>query len=294
MLGRLLLGGSLRKRLPKPLKRRLEVRVQAKDLRFLTQPILVGHFERDPIAGPQRLIDTELLDGELTQRHSLGLYAGPLGTASAVLRVPNELERARGSLRGAVVTGLGPYDGGLSVSKLTEAVRAGTLRYLLHLVDVLGRDEREVSLATLLLGYNSSANFTVEGSIEALVRGVMEANARFFETTRLNIRVGRLDIVELYIDTAITAVYSLRRMESRLAALADQLQTQLVCNPALERGEGRRQRLFDAGAGSYWPRLIITAAKDPEPQADARSRCRAGHRAGRYAEVPVHRPTRAR
>jgi CHAT domain/Lecithin:cholesterol acyltransferase len=266
MLARSLLGGSQRKRLPKPRKRRLEVRVQAKDLRFLTQPILVGHYERDPIAGPQRLIDSELLDGELSQRHSLGLYAGPLGTASAVLRVPNELERARGSLRGAVVTGLGPYDGGLSVSKLTEAVRAGTLRYLLHLADVLGRDEREVSLATLLLGYNSSANFTVEGSIEALVRGVMEANARFFETTRLNIRVGRLDIVELYIDTAITAVYSLRRMESRLAALADQLQTQLVCNPALERGEGRRQRLFDAGAGSYWPRLIITAADGPEPQ----------------------------
>ena len=268
MLGRLLLGGSLRKRLPKPLKRRLEVRVMAKDLRFLTQPILVGHYERDPIAGPQRLIDTELLDGELSQRHGLGLYAGPLGTASAVLRVPNELERARGSLRGAVVTGLGPYDGGLSVSKLTEAVRAGTLRYLLHLADVLGKDEREVSLATLLLGYNSSANFTVEGSIEALVRGVMEANKRFFETTRLNIRVGRLDIVELYIDTAITAVYSLRRMESRLAALADQLQTQLVCHPALERGDGRRQRLFDAGAGSYWPRLIITAAKDAAPQAN--------------------------
>jgi pimeloyl-ACP methyl ester carboxylesterase len=267
MLGRSLLGGSQRKRLPKPRKRRLEVRVQAKDLRFLTQPILVGHYERDPIAGPQRLIDTELLDGELSQRHSLGLYAGPLGTASAVLRVPNELERARGSLRGAVVTGLGPYDGGLSVTSLTEAVRAGTLRYLLHVADVLGRDEREVSLATLLLGYNSSANFTLEGSIEALVRGVMEANQRFFETTRLNILVGRLDIVELYIDTAITAVYSLRRMESRLAALADQLQTHLVCHPALERGEGRRQRLFDAGVGSYWPRLIVTAAKCPEPQA---------------------------
>jgi hypothetical protein len=267
MLGRALLGGSLRRQLPKPRKRRLEVRVQAKDLRFLMQPILVGHYERDPIAGPQRLIDTELLDGELSQRHSLGLYAGPLGTASAVLRVPNELERARGSLRGAVVAGLGPYDGGLSVSSLTEAVRAGTLRYLLHLADVLGRDEREVSLATLLLGYNSSANLTVEGSIEALVRGVMEANQRFFETTRLNIRVGRLDIVELYIDTAITAVYSLRRMESRLAALADQLQTQLVCHGALERGEGRRQRLFDAGAGSYWPRLIVTAAKDPESRA---------------------------
>ena len=260
MLTRSLLGASLRNRVPARRKRRLEVRVQAKDLRFLVQPILVGQYERDPIAGPQRLIDNELLDGDLSQRHSLGLYAGPLGSATVVLRAPNAIERSRGSLRGAIVTGLGPYDGGLSVTSLTEAVRAGALRYLLQLIDVLGKGEREVSLATLLLGYNSSANLTVEASIEALVRGVMEANARFFETTRLNIRIVRLDIVELYIDTAITAVYSLRRLEGRLAAAAEQLQTQLVCSPALERGEGRRQRLFDGGAGSYWPRLIVTAA----------------------------------
>ncbi len=260
MLTRSLLGASLRNRVPARRKRRLEVRVQAKDLRFLVQPILVGQYERDPIAGPQRLIDNELLDGDLSQRHNLGLHAGPLGSATVVLRAPNAIERARGSLRGAIVTGLGPYDGGLSVTSLTEAVRAGALRYLLQLVDVLGKGEREVSLATLLLGYNSSANLTVEASIEALVRGVMEANVRFFETTRLNIRIGRLDIVELYIDTAITAVYSLRRLEGRLAAVAERLQTQLVCSPALERGEGRRQRLFDGGAGSYWPRLIVTAA----------------------------------
>jgi hypothetical protein len=269
-LGRALLGGALRNRMPTRRKRRLDVRVKAEDLRFLVQPILVGQYERDPIAGPQQLIDSELLDGDLSQRHSLGLYAGPLGTATVVLRVPNEVERARGSLRGAVVTGLGPYDGGLSVTSLTEAVRAGALRYLLQLVDVLGKDEREVSLATLLLGYNSSANLSVEASIEALVRGVMEANARFFETTRLNIRIGRLNIVELYIDTAITAVYSLRRLQARLASLAERLQTELVCNPALERGEGRRQRLFDAGAGSYWPRLIVTAANaTPQPVAPA-------------------------
>ena len=272
MLGRSLLGGSLRNRIPVRRKRRLEVRVKAKDLRFLAQPILVGQYESDPIAGPQRLIDSELLDGDLSQRHSLGLYAGPLGTAIVVLRAPNEVERARGSLRGAVVTGLGPYDGGLSVSSLTEAVRAGALRYLLQLVDVLGKDEREVSLATLLLGYNSSANLSVEASIEALVRGVMEANARFFETTRLNIRIDRLDIVELYIDTAITAVYSLRRMEGRLAAVAAQLQTQLVCQPgagarrgaapaavrrrrrqllaAADRHRGRRRRSARAAAGN--------------------------------------------
>jgi hypothetical protein len=269
MLGRSLLGGSLRNRVPPRRKRRLEVRVHAKDLRFLTQPILVGHYERDPIAGPQWLIDRELLDGDLSERRSLGLYAGPLGTATVVLRVPNEAERARGSLRGAVVTGLGAYDGALSVTDLTEAVRAGALRYLLQVVDVLGKADREVSIATLLLGYNSSANLTVEASVEALVRGVMEANARFYETTRLNIRISKLDIVELYIDTAITAVYSLRRIGGRLAAFAERQQTQLVCSPELQRGEGRRQRLFDAGVGgNYWPRLIITAADGDEARPD--------------------------
>ncbi|HET7528296.1 MAG TPA: CHAT domain-containing protein, partial [Burkholderiaceae bacterium] len=267
-LARSLLGGSLRNRVPPRRKRRLEVRVHAMDLRFLTQPILVGHYERDPIAGPQGLIDRELLDGDLSERHSLGLYAGPLGTATVVLRVPNEAERARGSLRGAVVTGLGAYDGALSVNNLTEAVRAGALRYLLQVVDVLGKADRELSIATLLLGYNSSANLTVEASVEALVRGVMEANARFYETTRLNIRISKLDIVELYLDTAITAVYSLRRIEERLSGLAERQQTQLVCSPELERGEGRRQRLFDAGAGSYWPRLIITAPGGDEAQPD--------------------------
>ena len=260
VMGRMLLGGSARNRVPPRSKRRLEVRVRAMDLHFLSQPIMVGHYERDPIAGPQALIDRELLSGDLTERKNLGLYAGPLGTATVVLRVPNETERLRGSMRGAVVTGLGPFDGSLGIAQLTEAVVAGTLRYLLQVIDVLGKAEREVPLATLLLGYNSSANLTVEASMEALVRGVMEGNARFYETTRLNIRVSRLDIVELYIDTAITAVYALRHLEARLAAAAEQRQTELVCQRQLDRGEGMRQRLFDGGHTSYWPRLMVTGA----------------------------------
>jgi CHAT domain-containing protein len=265
-----LLGGSPRSRVAARPKRRLEVKVKAMDLRFLAQPVLLGHYEQDPIAGAEALIDSELLDGDLTQRYHLGLYAGPRGTASVVLRVPNEQERRRGSLTGAIVTGLGAYDGNLSVGDLIEAVRAGVLRYLLQVIDVLGKDERELPLAALLLGYNSSANLSVAASVEALLRGVMEANARFYETTRLDIRVARLDIVELYQDTAITAVYALRRMPDRLAELTRRYDVALVCWPELEQGEGLRRRLFDSGNPSYWPRLIVTDADRHEQGLAAR------------------------
>jgi hypothetical protein len=255
-----LMGGSARNRVPPRTKRRLEVVVKAMDLRFLSQPILVGHYENDPIAAAEALIDRELLDHDLSDRHSLGLYAGPRGSATVVLRVPGDFERRRGCLSGAIVTGLGSYDRTLSPSDLTDAVRTGALRYLLQVIDVLGKSDRELPLATLLLGYNSSANLTVGASVEALVRGVMDANAKFFSTTRLNIRIARLDIVELYLDTAISAAYALRQLGSQLSAQAEKQGTALVCRGELEQGEAVRQRLFDSGGASYWPRLIITDA----------------------------------
>jgi len=252
------MGGSLRAQVaPRP-RRRLEVTVRAMDLRFLLEPIMVGHYEQDAIAGPESLIDRELLQGDLTERRSLGLYAGQRGAVVVALRMPRDRLRSRTSLAGAVVTGLGPYDGALSLAELTESVRFGVLRYLLQVIDVLGEDERELSLATLLLGYNSSANLSVAASVEALVRGTLEANAKFQETSRLNIRVARLDIVELYLDTAITAVYALRQMAPVLTALAERQGTLLVCNNELEQGEGVRQRLFDGRNRSYWPRLMVT------------------------------------
>ena len=255
-----LMGGALRAQVAPRARRRLEVTVRAMDLRFLFEPIMVGHYEQDPIAGPESLIDRELLQGDLSERRSLGLYAGPRGTVTVVLRVQGRGQRSGELLSGAVVTGLGPYDGALSLAELTESVRSGVLRYLLQVIDVLGEDERELSLSTLLLGYNSSANLSVAASVEALVRGVVEANARFQETTRLAIRVARLSIVELYMDTAITAVYALRSMAPTLSAYAAEQGTLLVCRDTLEQGEGVRQRLFDSRNASYWPRLMVTDA----------------------------------
>jgi hypothetical protein len=249
-IARGLLGGRPRSLLAARPKRKLEVSVKAMDLRFLSCPILVGAYEQDPIAGPQKLIDRELLDGDLSQRRSLGLYAGPLGSASVVLRVADRrlapgsaagtfgpILAAAAPVRGAVVVGLGAYDGALSAGMVTDAVRAGVLRYLLQTIDVLGKAERELPLAALLLGYNSSANMTVE-TRSSLVRNVLEAGS-----TRLAIRVARLGIVELYQDTAISAVYA--TPDAVNSATPRRMGTLLVANAGLKPGGGCR--LFDAG-----------------------------------------------
>lgn len=241
--------------------RPLTVEVRAMDLRCLgSQPILVGQYQQDPIAGPQKLIDEEMLDGELSQRYMLGLYPGPPGTASAVLQKPNAAEIARGTLRGAIVTGLGLYGAPLGLQQLVEAVRSGTLRFLLHVADVLGKEPRELRLASLLLGYNSTANLPLATSVEALVRGVLEANRQFRDATKLDIRVSELAIVEIYLDTAITAAYELRRIEAKLQPLAMESGSRLVVLREMRKHASARHRLFDGRGGGYWPRMIVSDA----------------------------------
>jgi hypothetical protein len=86
LLMRGLSGGTCRPRRPaarlaRSCSRALNVQVRAGDLRFVSTPLMVGHYEHDPIAGPQAVVDRELLDGALSERYRLGLYAGPRGSA---------------------------------------------------------------------------------------------------------------------------------------------------------------------------------------------------------------------
>ncbi len=239
----------------------LKVKVKAMDLRFVTQPIMVGHYEQDTISGAESIIDRDLVDHALSERHNLGLYAGPVGTAVVVLRMPNDAERLRGSLCGAVVTGLGKYDGTLATNTLTEAVRAGALRYLLEYADCSGRRSGEVALSTLLLGYNSTANLTISASVEALIRGVAEANVKFKQSTGGSLSIGSLEIVELYLDSAISAMRALTDLAVKMNMSIDQLGVRLEAPQELDRGMGIRQRLDDSRVIAHWPRMIVTNAE---------------------------------
>jgi hypothetical protein len=253
-----------------PVATTLKVRCRAMDLRFVTQPVLVGHYEQDSIAGPEALIDRQLVNSQLTTRHQLGIYAGPLGTATVVLLDQTREERLRDSYRGAVVTGLGQM-GALTHSTLTEAVRVGALRYLLQILDRRGGDfpdseKIEAPLTALLLGTNSTtaSNITIEDSLACLLRGVMAANRQFKDAhPGGRVMVSRLDIVELNLDIAVTAVKALPRVTDQLNKENPCSDMQVEFDPLLHTDGSQRHRL-DASFGiGYWPRFVITDSEGP-------------------------------
>jgi len=259
----------------------LQVSVAAMDLRHANDPVLVGHYERDPIAGAEAIIDRDVVASELTLRNHLGMYPGAVGTATVVLQTANEEEQRRGTQRGAVVTGLGEW-GTLNSAALTEAVRAAALRYLLTVVErrAAATDDAEaaraadappleVGLASLLLGYNSTANISIADSVNALLRGVLEANRQFALAQRrgLKARIVRLEIVELYLDVAISATKALQGIAQSLAEEADQLGMRVAARAELVQRHGMRPRLEAVSGAGYWPRLIVTGvdARQPRP-----------------------------
>ncbi len=252
-----------------PASATLQVSCHAMDLRFVNCPVMVGHYEQDPLAGAEALIDRSIVHGELTSRERLGVYAGPLGSATVVLMNRDQRELHQGRCRGAVVIGLGKL-GDLSIPSLTAAIQVGALRYLLQIVDRHGAGAVEavdVSLATLLLGQNSTSAISIEESVTALVLGVLNANAQFARAfPGLSVRVGRLQIVEVFLDTAITATRALRDLEQTL--LSDNTRM-LDVDPRLQLGKGWRHRLAVGQDAGYWPRLSVFGSADEgrSPQA---------------------------
>lgn len=252
----------------------LQVAVRAMDLRFVQQPILCGHYQADSIASAERMIDEYIVKGALSQRERLGIYAGPIGTSTLVLRPRSAEDLRRNTCRGAIIVGLGDWSQ-ISTQKITDTVRDGVLNYLLNIPlnpQIDSADTEQLGLNSLLIGYNSTTHITVEASIEAIVRGICEANQQY----RYNCEdqpqraVGKLDFIEFYLDTAITAAYIVRDLPKRLETDLRRLEARLI--PATEliapRYQGMRHRLSErtVGGGGYWPRLMVTNAEENDAQ----------------------------
>ena len=111
-----------------------------------------------------------LVDHALSERYNLGLYAGPVGTAVVVLRLPNEAERMRGSFNGAVVTGLGNLRRH-AVSEPTDRGGARRARCAIcsSTLDCSGGRSGEIGTLHSVVGLQFHGEFDDQASVEALV-----------------------------------------------------------------------------------------------------------------------------
>ena len=263
-LARAFLGSGPRRRKTSRGKQVLKVSVRADDLRFVDQPVLCGHYIGDAISGAEAALD-DLLDGALSERERLSAYAAEIGTSAIVLRPPNQMQRQHGSLPGAVIVGLGQFTGQLSTRQVSESVRAGVLRFLLQVRDVIGiQADMPVQLNSVLIGWNSTANISVTESIAAITRGVLEANSQFRNCVgkrqSQQIAVTDLCFIELYRDAAITAAHAVRALPSSLENELKRLGSRIDAASTLIEGDGVLDRLSALGDMGHWSRLIVTDA----------------------------------
>lgn len=143
-------------------------------LAFARFPVLVGHYEGDTFAGAEAQLD-RALGFRLTERRRLGLYPGPLGTATVVLD-------GAARPRGAVVVGLGK-SAALASGQLRRTLRHGLLAFAAAEADRNRAAQPSESAVPLPLGLTVLAVGTGEGGLDttsgviALLQAVAEAQA---------------------------------------------------------------------------------------------------------------------
>lgn len=247
----------------------LDVSVRAMDLRFAQWPVMCGHYLGDSIAGSEYAIDQHLLNGALTQRERLGIYAGEIGTNTIVMNPRNTEQRKRGSAHGAIILGLGEWDE-ITTQKLEDATYDAMLEYLLHSTECSGgadSDDEELSINSLLICCNSTKHITISASIESIVLGVCKANQQYCHNrgkTQPKRAIRKLEFIECYMDTAISAAYAVRELPRRMEKELSRLNARIVPMQELQfkQGGGTRERLSDLNSATgYWSRLMVTDAE---------------------------------
>ena len=215
----------------------LRVVVHNGNLKFVNEPLLIGHYASARLTGSELVVD-RLIGGAMHESLRAGLYPTHVGMQQIFvnLRVDPEQPLAMPRPSAVVVVGLGE-EGRLRSSDLTLTVRQGALAYAQHMAEQRGGGGTGFELAATLVG-SGGVGVQIGGAAQAIAQGVAEANERL----RANgwPEVTQLKIAEIYLDRAIEA-------QRALVALAQTRPAQFSIAPAIESGIGPLRRTLESG-----------------------------------------------
>lgn len=203
----------------------LQLEVYNGDLRFIRQPLLLGHQTSIELTGSEYVVN-QMLAGDLSRALYCGIYPALPGQFQIFINrhVNEKNPLAYPRPTAAIVVGLGD-EGELTPAVIQHAVCSGVLGYCLQLA---GPPEG-IDLAATTLG--SGGILTVSQSVEALVQGVLEANLRLNQLNegRAASWVAKLVIVEQYHNRALEAWHKLNSCQRLSKSMPISLAEQVIC-----------------------------------------------------------------
>lgn len=188
----------------------LSVTVLNGDLKFVRQPLLVGHYRSIKLTGAEDVVD-RLVDRGMSRALNLGLYPDARGShqifGNQRKNPDNALEMARPAA--AVVVGLGE-EGKLRAVDLVYTVRQAVLAYGQRLSEQEGGAAAQFEMAATLMG-SGGTGISAGSAAQLIAQGALEANLKLHDGGWP--QLGRLILVELYLDRASDAWRALQLQE---------------------------------------------------------------------------------
>jgi tetratricopeptide (TPR) repeat protein/triacylglycerol esterase/lipase EstA (alpha/beta hydrolase family) len=218
-------------------RRPLEVTVVNSDIRFIAQPIMIGHYRSTVLGGTEEVVD-RLIGGAMTSSLKAGLYPDSPGDHQIFVNTgpnrdnPFQLPRPKA----AIVIGLGP-EGELRQQDLERTVRQAVIAWAQRMAEMPPRSAAELELAASLIGSGGSGISAGQAAL-LIAQGVRAANERLQSCGWP--QVGRLFLVELYLDRAIEAWRTLQVQATAAPG-------RYAISGTVQPGAGALPRLRDAG-----------------------------------------------
>ncbi|MBQ5946539.1 CHAT domain-containing protein [Massilia sp. ST3] len=246
----------------------LSVEVHHGDLRFLRQPLLIGHYQSLILSGSEAVVD-KLVGQRMSKALRAGMYPEWVGSHQIFengqrIEIRRQKQRLIPRPSAAVVVGLGE-EGKLNSQKHAYTIRVGVLAYAERLGES-GYNDDTFEIAATLLG-SGGTGISVGDAALALVQGIMDANAKIADINQSGgarwPTVRALTIAEVYLDRASDAW--------RVLKLHDQTNPgRLVIGRSVTEAEGNLRRPVESsyrGATYDFISVLRTpSAKDAEPQ----------------------------
>ena len=221
------------------------------DLFYSGFPVLAGHFDGDGILYAEKAID-KYLGGALNYHHRLGIYPGTTGSSDIFLS-------GNSGFNGAIIIGLGKPEN-LTAHALTKSAEQGASNFLLHINDQFKKlnlsspDSDPVGISSLLVG-SGYGGLSVENSMKAIIQGVYNANKKVAKLEVENSRlIHHIEFVELYEDNALSALYSLGRIDKQETRSFKIIIEEKKIRTLL----GSKKRIPNEIASGWWNRITVT------------------------------------